>query len=325
MPRRPFEQKLARLKQLDSATPAAEAAGEIGRALGGASGLLAAEASRAAGRLGLAELAPAIAAAYRRFLSDPVRRDPGCHAKVAAAEALDALECPDAGVFLHGVRYVQMEPAYGPPVDAAARLRAACASALYRMGHPQLPYETVSLLADREPEVRSAAVRILADLGDLWCVLLLRSHALAGDERVEITGDCLSGLMAIEPGPSLEFVRRFLASNDPAVAEEAALAIGNSRVREACPLLVDLRSGSADAAFRRRLLLPIALTRSEDAFGYLLGVVEEEHAGQAAAALEALAVFVGDGARRDRVVEAVGRRGEAAVTKAFRDAFDRPH
>src|SRR5262249_22696763 len=64
-------------------------------------------------------LVPELKEAFARFLRDPVKSDPSCHAKLAALEALDALEDMDVTPFLTGARHVQKEAAWGPPVDTA--------------------------------------------------------------------------------------------------------------------------------------------------------------------------------------------------------------
>ena len=323
MVRQSFEEKLSRLKKLGEGPRSDEAAGEIRRALSGSSSILAAAAARAAVKLGLSDWTPELAAAFDRFMKNPVKTDPGCHAKIAAVEALGALEYPEADIFLQGIRHVQMEPSFGPPVDTADRLRAACAFALYRMGHPELPFETVSLLSDKEPAARQAAIKVLTEMGQQWCELLLRMKVLQGGETPEILGDCFNGLMAIGPGRSLQFVERFLESEDMAVAEEAALAIGNSRSRKAFDLLCRHRDESADSTFKRVLLLPIALTRCEDAFTLLLDVVRDEHPMYAAAAIEALPVYGHNPERREQIHKAVSLREERAISEAYKKAFDR--
>jgi HEAT repeat protein len=321
MARMSFDEKLSHLKKLGEGPRSDEAVREICRVLSGTNGVLAAEAVRVAVKLDLRDLADDLASAYYRFLENPLKKDPGCHAKLAAVEALSALEYGKADVFLHGIRYVQMEPAFGPPVDTADRLRAACAFALCRLDHPDLPYETVGLLADREPAARQAAVRILAESGRQWGELLLRMKALQGDEKPEIMGDCFSGLMAIDSRHSLPFVERFLSANVPGVVEEAALSIGNSRMEEAFDLLCDYRSSSADSDFKRMLLLPIGLTRSQEAFEYLLDVVRNEHADHAVAAVEALSVYGHDPQRLERIQKVALQRSETAIREAYQRIY----
>ena len=50
--------------------------------------------------------------------------------KNALSRSLATLEHPDAGVFLRGMRHIQMEPIWGGRSDTAGTLRATCALAL---------------------------------------------------------------------------------------------------------------------------------------------------------------------------------------------------
>jgi HEAT repeat protein len=321
--RQSFEEKLARLKELEDCPNPGDAVPEIRQALSSASSAVAARAARAAAKLELCDLTPELIAVFDRCLQYPVVADPGCRAKIAVIEALSALDYSEPEVFLRGIRHVQMEPSYGPPVDTADHLRAACAFGLYRLGYPELLYEMVSLLMDREPVARRAAIKVLTELGQESSALLLRSKILQGDKEPEILGDCFNGLMAIAPARSLEFVGRFLLAEDPAIAEEAALAIGNSRLRQAFMLLGDFRDRSVRPGFKRMLLLPLALTRCEEAFTLLLGVVQDEHPETAAAAVRALSIYSDNPERRERIQEAVWARNEPAVSAAYQKEIAR--
>ena len=58
----------------------------------------------------LSELIPELVAAFDRFFADPIKSDPQCWAKNALSRALAAFEHQDEGVFLRGMRHIQMEP-----------------------------------------------------------------------------------------------------------------------------------------------------------------------------------------------------------------------
>jgi HEAT repeat protein len=289
--------------------------------LSGSSSALAARAARAAARLALRELSPELAAVFNRCLKNPVKTDPGCRAKLAAVEALNSFDYPEADVFVRGIRHVQMEPSYGPPVDTADHLRAACAFGLYRLGYSELLCEMVSLLMDRQPVARRAAIRVLTEVRQESCEMLLRLKALQGDEKAEILGDCLNGLMVISPVRSLPFVERFLSAKDQAVVEEAALAIGNSRSPNAYLLLQDLRERTVIPALKRMLLLPIALTRCEEAFKLLLNAVRNEPPESAAAAIEALPIYSENPERNEMIRQTVLARNDRAVAAAYDKAI----
>ncbi len=318
MTKRSLEEKLARLKEMEEeGLRSDDAIREIRRLLCGSISVLAARAARVAARLDLRALEPDLVALFNRGLQNPVKTDPGCHAKLAAVEALNAFDYTGVDVFLRGIRHVQMEPSYGPPVDTADHLRAACAFGLYRLGHAELLCEIVTLLMDREPVARRAAIKVLTELGQESCEMLMRLKVLQGDKRPEILGDCFSGLMAISPARSLAFVEQFLSADDPEVAEEAALAIGSSRLQEAYARLRDCRHRSASHAFRSMLLLPIALTRCEEAFKLLLTVVRDEQRDGAVAAVQALSIYADNVQRRELIREVALLRDDRAIAEAY--------
>jgi len=321
MAKQSFDEKLARLKKLEEGPISDNAIREIRQALSGASSVLAARAARAVAKLGSLDLAPDLMAVFNRCLQNPVKTDPGCRAKIAAVEALNALDCPEADIFLRGIHHIQMEPSYGPPVDTADYLRAACAFGLYRIGHPGLLCEMVSLLVDREPVARCAAIKVLTELGRESSEMLLRLKVLQGDKEPKVLGDCFNALMAIAPARSLQFVAQFLPADDTAVAEEAALAIGNSRLKDAYVLLHDFLERSVQPIFKRTLFLAIALTRCEEAFLLLLGIVRDENPDNAAAAVQALSIYSNNPERREQIREASYLRNDHAIAEAYEKAI----
>ena len=174
---------------------------------------------------------------------------------------------------------------------------------------------------DREVEARRSAVKALAYLGGESCELVLRVKVLAGDEEKEVALDCLNALIEIAPEHSLEFVAGYLNSPDAAVAEGAALALAETRSSEAYGILREHWDRNVDADTREMLLLPFALLRNDDGFEFLLDLVTEARDSIAAAAVEALRIYRGDPARAARVGDAVSRRDDRAVTRAYAEAF----
>jgi HEAT repeat protein len=312
-----FEEKLARLRDLMCGVQAESAGNEIRKALSETSGILSAKAASAAAKLGLRDLVPEIAATFHRYLNNPVKTDPGCHAKLAAIEALNELDYLESDVFLRGIRHIQMEPSFGPPVDTADRLRGACATGLYRIGYPDIFCELVALLVDHEPVARRAAIKVLTELGNETSEMLLRYKCLQGDNESDIVGDCFSGLISIAPARSLRFIEQFFSSDNPEIVEEAALAIGNSRMKEGFALLQKLRDDSVLASFKRMLLLPIALTRCEEAFSCLLDVIRNEHPDNAMAAIEALSIYSNSDSLREQIRNEVFSRNHPAIIEVF--------
>jgi hypothetical protein len=116
------------------------------------------------------------------------------------------------------------------------------------------------------------------------------------------------------------FVGDFLDSGNPVVAEQAALALGQSHEAEAFELLREHWESNIAPDFRRMLILPISLLRRDDAFDFLIEVIGSSGPKLAAEAVTAFAVYADDKSRR-RVHDAVKDRNDPTVTTAFTRAF----
>ena len=275
-----------------------------------------AKAAEHAGRM-TAPIAPELVAAFRRLLPGGAKTDPGCVAKLAVARALVQLEDPAAEIYFSGARYVQMEPVWGSSVDTAAELRGLCVIGLARMSHPEALLEAVHLLSDKSPEARTGALRALADSGKAEAELVLRFKADCGDAKAEVLTECFAALLRLGPRVrAAGFVGEFLKHRDPETAEAAAIALGESKIAEAWPLLRDAFPGSAVPS---AVILGIALLRNDEAIEFLFQLCENAVERVAAAAVEALAPYRGDLALRTRMETLIERRNRPALLKIFRD------
>ena len=106
----------------------------------------------------------------------------------------------------------------------------------------------------------------------------------------------------------MEFVARFLKSDSAGLREGAALALGESRLPGVLPLLQEAYAVYRQLAFRRSLLLSIALLRQDEGVEFLLSRLEKEPEPLAAAALEALNLYSGDESIRAKVETIVSGR-----------------
>jgi hypothetical protein len=197
------------------------------------------------------------------------------------------------------MQHIQMEPTWGGSVDTASEVRALGAMGLAQTNYPDALEEIVPLLLDREREARIGAVRAIAASGLPGAALLLRLKALSGDEP-EVLGECFAGLLRAAPAQSLEFVAKSLDHHEEAIAEAAALALGDSRLENAFGVLRDAFERSR-ARPRRTLLLAIALLRRENAIDYLLDLVQNGESQTAAGAEAALAMYEKDPTLQERL------------------------
>ncbi len=323
-----FDQRLAALQRAVKEPRDPEARARVLAALDGKSGMLVAVASEAV--VGGDEEDPVVdrpllerlPAAFERLMIDAVQRDPQCRGKVAIAKTLRRAEAEGDEVFLRGVRHVQMEPVWGGRVDTAAELRGVCLMAMIEGHHPRAMVEAAHLLADPELAARTAAARALGCSGRAEVAEpLLRLRVQVGEDEAEVLGECFAGLLQLAPGPSLDYVAGFLGAREEVVAEAAALALGESRQSAALAPLVEQAGRSVGKGRRRVVLLAIALLRTEEAWSYLVTLVEQGPVSAAAEAIEALAAFRHDERLRARVHATVRERGAASLLQAFDERF----
>ena len=308
MTKRTLEDQLAALHALRDAPSTEDTLVQLRKALTDRNSYVAAAAAEIIGETELADLEPDLVAAFGAFMRNPAKTDPGCQAKIAITNALRVCECPAEGEFLQGVHHVQMEPVWGGQVDTAAPLRGACALGLVQMRSRHALLELAHLLADTESDARIAAARALAYTGDAASVPLLHFKILTGDAHVAVLYECFLAVLKLDVETSLSFVADYLKSADPAIAESAALALGESRQASAFAVLRDAWEETFDAELRRTLLLALATLRSEPAIDCLLDIVRNEARVHADAALEALQMYQRDETIWRQVEKALAER-----------------
>jgi HEAT repeat protein len=318
----PIEQALDRLSTLRSGVGSpAEVAQELKRFLGNRSNLVSAKAAKTAGQLRSSQLIPDLVAAFERLMSDPQKMDKGCAAITEIVAALYEMDYVEPEIYLKGIHHVQMEGAYGPPVDAAAKLRAFSALGLVRTRHPNALDEVVTLLVDREPQARAGAVRALASNGGEAGALVLKLKVLTGDDEPDVIAECFSGLLANASEKSLLFVAKYADAEDTAIGEAAILAIGTSRHPAAFDLLKEKWDRSAGDPLRKTLLLAMAITRSEAAIAFLISLLESSNAQTARDVITALAIYRDNEKIRRSVEDVISRRGDKNLIEALRREF----
>ena len=296
-----LEEQLDRVAELRSQAPSPEGRAEVARHLNSKMNLVAAKAARIAGEWEAAELTPELVAAFDRFMVKPETTDKRCAAKIEILKALCKLEYSSPSVFRRGLRHIQMEPTWGGSADTAAEVRALSAMGLAQTDYPDALEEILPLLLDSQRDARIGAVRAVAASGLPGGVLLLRLKALSGDEP-EVLGECFAALLRAAPAQSLEFVAKFLDHREEAVAEAAALALGDSRLESAFAVLRDALERTRALPLRRRtLLLAIALLRRENAIDYLLDLVRHGEGQTSADAVAALAMYEKDPNLQERL------------------------
>lgn len=260
-------------------------------------------------------VAPDLVEAFRRLVPGGAKQDPGCAAKLAIVKALIELEDPAAEVYFAGARLTQLEAGWGEPTDTAAELRGLCAIGLARMAHPEALIEAVRLLSDKTSETRTGAIRALADSGKAEAELVLRYKADCGDRKPEVEAECFAALLRLGPrSRAVPFVAGFMTRG----SEEAAIALGESRMPEAWPALRDAFPGSRIPS---AILLGMSLLRNDEAIEFLFDQAGSAPERIAAVAIEALANYRGDEVLRNRMEQLITRKNTPALRKAFQTTW----
>jgi HEAT repeat protein len=317
----PIEKALDRLTALKTEAGGASAAAELKSFLENRSNLVVAKAAKIACHVRATELVPELMRAFHRLMVNPSKLDKGCAATTEIVGALYELDHAEPEIYLLGIHHVQMEGSFGPPVDAAAKLRGISALALARTRHPSALDEIVSLLVDEWPEARVGAVRALAVNCGSAGALLLKLKILTGEREPDVLAECFAGLLSTAPERSLPLIAGFIDSEDIAVAEAALLALGSSRLPEALDLLKARQERTIGGPLRKIALLAIAMIRSDAAIEFLLASLAECSPAMAEDVVTALALFRTNERVRSRVESVLAQRNEESTNEVFRQHF----
>ncbi len=290
---------------------------ELTRALEHRSSAIVAHAARIAGEIESVALVPALAEAFGRLMVNPSKRDPGCIGKQEIANALYLIGPRDPGVFLSGIRHVQIEG----PGDVAADLRGICAHGLVRIGYSDALEELAELLVDPEASARRAAVRALAYRGHESAGPVLRLKLKLGDSDAEIVSDALVALLKLGGDSALAFARRFLKDPSTYLAESVALALGSERVPAALEILQHLLRGARDSELRQTIMTSIANLRDDESIDFLMDLIREAPGPSAREAIRALGAFRENPALAQRVQQVALSRDELALAEAVKAEF----
>jgi len=260
----------------------------------------------------------ALVEALERFLDGDARDDPGCHAKLAIAWAMDANDVHVHAPLERAARCVQKEKAWGPPVDTAGPVRARALLALSRAYHTDFPLLAGEALADPEPPVRAAALVGLAAHGDRSGAGLARYKIALGDEDPTVLAEAMRTLMALAPDAAVPLLGAMLRGPDEATRELAAIALGDSHRPDALVALLEALSEAVRTRDRAPLFTALALHRSDRGLETLLAYVDGSRS-DAERALEALALRAFEPEVRERARAAAEAAG---VGDVFAEAFE---
>jgi hypothetical protein len=315
------EERLEALTRLREAPPE-EALAELRKALVDRVNVVVAKAAKIVAERQFQALIPDLFQAYDRLFDDAVKRDPQCWGKTALAGALKDLGYSESAPFLRGLDHKQMEAVWRGEVDTAENLRGTCLLALVActdLERGEALRRFVDGLTEKSPSIRLEAARGLGQMAGDEGALVLRLKARVGDESPQVVGQVFDSLLAIEGESGLRFVADFLPRGDEA-AEEAALALGSTRLEAAFEILRRTWGVARDAQFQAVLLRAASVSRLDTAITWLLEIVRTGRKADAEDALEALALHAASEEIHRQVESAVEGR-EAELREAFGKHF----
>lgn len=317
----PIEKALDRVAELRHQHPCSRVTEEIRSFLSHKSNLVVAKAAKLAAELRQSEMVPDLVSAFDRFMANPAQLDKRCAALTGISEALYEMDYSEPEVYLQGLRHIQMEASFGPPVDSAAALRGISAQALLRTRYKEAMTAVLPLLVDREPPARIGAVRALATSGGSPGVLLLRLKVLTGDSEPEVIAECFLGLLSSAPEDSVSFVAGYIEADDQAISDAAVWALGQSRLPAAFERLRDKCQRAVARDQRMKILSAISMLRLDIATEFLCSIISSENQTAAIDALSALATFKSNTGIAEAVATAVRRCSDPALESVFARQF----
>lgn len=319
----PIEQALNEIGELRAANPSQQVVQRLRSYLKNRSNLVVAKAAKVVGERHLSGLVADLVTAFNRMMVNPAKLDKRCAAITEVVSALYELDYCEPEVYLQGIRHVQKEASFGPPVDEAATLRGRSAQGLLRTRYPDAIAVVIDSLVDPEPPARLGAVRALALNGGEVGPLLLRLKVLTGDEDPEIVSECFSGLLAAAPVPSMPFVAKYIDSKDDVIAEAAIWALGQSRQSAALPILKEKWERTADRSLRKALIAALVASRLQESFDYLCSQLRTADLRTAADIITTLSDYASTDSLRQLVTAAVEERQDPKLREVFEQHFGR--
>ena len=310
------ERQLEHLKSLRVAGATDASLKEMRKALADSVNVIVAKAANIADEWQARLLMPEMTAAFNRLFQKAAESDPQCWGKNALSMALKNLGCSESAIFLRGLRHRQWESTWGGKTDTAGVLRGTCALSLVQctdIARDGILEHLVDAVSEPEARVRTDAARALEQMGGRDVGLLLRLKARAGDEEVRVTGQVLESVLQMEGAAGVPFVAEFLRHTSEEVNEEAALALGVSRLPEALEVLLAECAKLQSSRAGPTVLRAISASRLDQALEFLITQVKTARLPVAQDALRALELHRDSEDIVKRIQDAVSGREEVRV------------
>ena len=316
------ERKLEHLKEMRASGASDVTLQELRKALRDKVNVVVAKAADILGEWQAVTLLPDLLEAFSRLLDHP-EADQQCWGKNALSKSIKNLGYSESALLLRGLKHHQYESVWGGKVDTAGALRATCAFAIVQcvdIPRHAILVHLVDALADSDARVRADGLRALAQMGGRDVELLLRLKAHAGDQDIRVMGQVFECILQMEGNPAVPFIAEFLRHTNEEVSDEAALALGASRLQVAADLLIQKWTDSKLKHTQSILLRAISVSRLDSALSFLIDQVRISRATIAEDALRALELHKDSEEIVKRIEDAIGSRDElhALFEKEFK-------
>lgn len=232
---------------------------------------------------------PELVQAFERLRANP-GKDIGAVGKLAVLRALNRMGYHEPEPFASGAVCQQFEPQMGGLVDRAAPVRAEGIMGMVRLRHPDRFRIMTDLLWDDCQDARLGAVRAASYENSEIAEMILRCKAHGGDKGDDfpapppdhdggaaVLGEIFSVLLAMRGDDNVPFVVRFFhdESHTPYVREQAAMALGESRLSSALGALKEAWESVVTADEKEQILFAVALNGTDSAMGVLAEWIAE--------------------------------------------------
>jgi HEAT repeat protein len=190
-----------------------------------------------------------------------------------------------------------------------------------RLSYPAVLKHLADLMADAQATVRSAAATTIAYHGDEKGAHLLRLKLHHSDPEPEVITDTLKAYLSLDPAEGLVFTKRLLRGNG-AARQGALSALGESRLKEALPLIVHFLNSTVDEDDIHVASLALGSLRTAEARAGLLERVATGSTLSATYALRGLTLFLGDSSVAEDARAALDRNTGVRLKSLFERLFD---
>jgi hypothetical protein len=225
-----------------------------------------------------------LSSAFGRLCTQASKRDPGCQGKTWVCKALRSW--PADEVLLKGARFVQLDPAWGPPEDVSTEMRCLCTLELVGRGCPEAPGLLAERLAESSTVCQVTGARGVVAWNDPALGALLRLRVLLyATEDPELLSECFEGLLILDAEANRDFVERWLMDDGPR-AECALLALAGTR-QECMEHIQAWLGRHVDPRMRKVGFIALALLRTDEARAELDHLIQWGTATDQAMATEA--------------------------------------